>query len=108
MPISYARDLNHDARRNRSRAPSEDPSMEREGRRAARAGCAVEDLGARPRSCGGARRAGDGAAAPVRLRKRRPMGGEGATAGREKERRPLCDSGDGCQAERRRQAAAEK
>ena len=44
----------------------------REGRRAA---APLKILGPRPRSCGGARRAGDGAAAPVRLRKRRPMGG---------------------------------
>ena len=36
---------------------------------------ALKILGPRPRSCGSARRAGDGAAAPVRLRKRQPMGG---------------------------------
>ena len=52
----------------------------REGRRAARAGCAVEDLGARPRSCGGYCRAGDGAAATVRLRHGDQRAGEGAAA----------------------------
>lgn len=91
------RDLHHDPRRNGSPAPSEHRATER----GPPGGCAVEDPGAPSKILRWRRQGG--------RRSSRPCATQAtATAGREKERTPLCDLGDSPRAARRRQKYEER